>query len=221
MIRRVAGLPLRTALFYAISFAVALWLYPVLWPGAPLMTPDSDSPGYIAVAQDLSDFKIDQLHGRAPGYPLLILLTGSSQSLTRALFYVSLFLHFASIWLLASALHRSGLPETWLNIFGLILLLPPYVEPAGYVLSENLAELVLVTGVVSLIFWYVSQRMMWIVISSVAFGYAGLTRPMYQLVAVSLAGYLLLGGLFFRWFSVRWKDAILASIGLICGSVLV
>lgn len=219
MICKVAGLPLRTALCYSVLFTAALWLYSVLWPGAPFMAPDS--PGYLAVAQDLSDLKIDQLHGRAPGYPLLIVLTGSSQSPGRALVLVSLLLHFASIWFLATVLHHSGLPETWLNIFGLILLLPPYVEPAGYVLSENLAELVLVTGVVSLIFWYLNKKIIWIMISAGAFGYAGLTRPMYQLVAVSLAGFLLLGCLSFRWFSVRWKDAILASMGLICGSILV
>jgi hypothetical protein len=217
----VAGLPLRTALLYVVLFAAALWLYPVLWPGTPFMTPDSDSPGYLAVAQDLSDLKIDQLHGRAPGYPLLIALTGSSQSPGRALFLVSLVLHFASIWFLASALHHSGLPETCLSIFGLILLLPPYVEPAGYVLSENLAELMLVTGVVSLIFWYPSKKMMWIVISAVTFGYAGLTRPTYQVVGLALAGYIFIGCSLFRWFSVRWKDAIFASIGLIFGSVLI
>jgi hypothetical protein len=57
----------------------------------------------------LSDFWIDELHLRTPGYPLLLLLTGSSQAPTRTLFFTSLLLHFASVWLLASALSCAGL----------------------------------------------------------------------------------------------------------------
>src|SRR6266481_492138 len=84
----IAGLPSRTAIFYALLFATSLVLYGALWQNVPLM--ESDSPGYQRVAQDLSDFRIDQIHLRTPGYPLLLLLTGSSQAPTRQLFFISL-----------------------------------------------------------------------------------------------------------------------------------
>ena len=41
-----------------------------------------------------------------------------------------------------------------LDLFALILLLPPYVEYAGYVLSETLAEAMLVAGLAGLFFGY-------------------------------------------------------------------
>src|SRR6266852_872523 len=90
----VAGLPIPTAVLYAFLFAVAFWAYTTLWRHAPVMT--SDSPSYLAVASDLVDFRIDHLHYRTPGYPLLLLITGSGELPNRALFFLSLLLHFTS-----------------------------------------------------------------------------------------------------------------------------
>src|SRR5262249_5387661 len=180
-IHSVAGLPFRTAIVYALLFAVALGLYSVIWVKAPAMEPDSGS--YLRAAQDLSDFHIDQLQERAPGYPILLLLTASSQSPKRTLFFVSLLLHFASIWLLASVLYRAGLSDMKLNLFSLILLLPPFVEPAAYALSETLAEAMLVVAFASLIFWHLNKRTIWILITAASIGYAALTRPTYQVLA--------------------------------------
>src|SRR5688500_10245276 len=85
----VAGLPVRTAIVYASLFVIALWIYSALWSRAPMMVPDS--PGYLRTAQALADFHIDQLQDRAPGYPLLLALTGASRY-PRVLFFVSLLL---------------------------------------------------------------------------------------------------------------------------------
>src|SRR5437867_313165 len=108
-VRTVAGLPLRTAAVYALLFAGAFWFYTAVWATVPIMQPDSWS--YLKAAQDLSDFHIDQLQSRAPGYPLLLVLTGSTELPSRALFFVSLLLHFACIWLLASVLYHARLKE--------------------------------------------------------------------------------------------------------------
>ncbi len=218
-IHTIAGLPLWTAIVYASLFAIAFWFYSILWIRAPIMA--IDSGGYLRAAQDLSDFHIDQLQERAPGYPLLLVLTASSQSPNRTLFFVSLLLHFASIWLLASVLYCAGLAEMTLNMFGLILLLPPYVEPAAYVLSENLAEAMLVAGFVSFIFWSMHKRTIWILISALTIGYAGLTRPTYQVLALAMVGYLLIVSFLFHWTPVKWKDMIRGSLILICGSVVI
>src|SRR5438093_10774282 len=105
-IRTIAGLPVRAALIHLLLFAAAFCFYSALWSKAPVTQPDSGS--YLRAAQDISDYQIDQLQDRAPGYPVLLLLTRSSQSTTRALFFVSQLLHFLSILLLVSDLYRSG-----------------------------------------------------------------------------------------------------------------
>ena len=125
---RFAGVPPSTAIGLIICFSIALWFYSVLWPGAPVFLPDS--PGYIRIARDLSDFRVDELSARPPGYPLLLILTGQG----RALFHTSLALHFASIWLLLSILYVLGLSKSWLLLPAVILLFPPYVEYSAYVL---------------------------------------------------------------------------------------
>src|SRR5574339_167049 len=87
----LTGLPVRTAVAYAVLFTAAFMAYAWLWPQAPVM--EGDSPQYLEVARDLTDFRIDALHDRTPGYPLLLVLTGSTETPTRALFYASLLLH--------------------------------------------------------------------------------------------------------------------------------
>jgi hypothetical protein len=210
----IGGLPFSTAIFYASLFVVAFWFYSVLWPSAPIMEPDSG--GYLRTAQDLSDFHIDQMQERVPGYPLLLLLTGASRS-PRTLFFVSLLLHFISIWLLGIVLYCAGLTQVKLNLFSLILLLPPFVEPAGYVLSENLTEAMLVTGFVSFVSWTLHKRAIWILISALTFGYAALTRPTYQILALVVAGYFLVAAFVFRWTPMKWKDATKGILMLLCG----
>jgi hypothetical protein len=88
----VVGLPIPTAILYVFLFSVAFWVYTTLWPQAPVTT--SDSGGYLAAASDLADLHIDHLNYRPPGYPLLLLITASSEIPNRILFSVSLCLHF-------------------------------------------------------------------------------------------------------------------------------
>src|SRR5688572_8220994 len=97
MSRSVTGLPARTAAAYALLFLIAAGAYWWAWPEAPVQ--EGDSPQYLEVARDLADLKLDALHDRAPGYPMLLVATGSADEPTRTLFVVSLVLHFASVWL--------------------------------------------------------------------------------------------------------------------------
>jgi hypothetical protein len=183
------------------------------------MEPDSSS--YLKAAQDLSDFHLDQLQERVPGYPLFLVLTASSRSPSRLLFFASLSLHFAAIWLLGVVLYRIGLRRTFVILFGMILLLPPYVEYAGYVLSENLAEAMLVAGFTSFVFWLVSRRVIWIFVSALTVGYAALTRPTYEMLAVVMAGYIPVTALISQWPRLKWREAASASLILVFGSILV
>jgi hypothetical protein len=202
--------PAHVSVVYVLLFAVGFGIYGYLWPQAPVVV--SDSRGYLQVAQDLADLAIDRLHDRTPGYPLLLRLTGATETPTRLLFYLSLSLHFASIWLLASVLHRAGVAEKLLHLFGLLLLLPPYVEPAGYVLTENLAEFVLTLALTSLVFWCLSHRLLWLILAALAIGYSGLTRPGYQALAPALCACLLMTSWLFRPARLAYSDALKAGL---------
>jgi hypothetical protein len=214
----LAGLSTRTTVFYVLLFATSLVFYGLLWPNAPLM--QGDSWGYVRVAQDLSQIQIHELQWRTPGYPLLLVLTGSSRAPTRTLFFTSLLLHFASIWLLASALSWIGLTWRALYLFAVLLVLPPFVEYAGYVLAENLTEFMLVVGFVSLTAWLLWSGTTSLVISAVAIAYSGLTRPSYQLLAFVLGGSLLLIPALFHWVPFRYRDMIKPTVVLIVATVV-
>ncbi len=211
----LAGLPLSTGILFASLFAVAFWFYGAVWSGAPFTA--TDSSGYLTVARDLSDFHVDQLNARPPGYPMLLVLTGQG----RPLFYTSLALHFTSIWLLSAVLFTMGLTRAWLVVPALFLLLPPYVEYAAYVLSDNLSGFFLVLGFSSLVFWFFHGRGSGLlIISGIAIAFGGLTRPTYQILALVIAGFLLVA----RWVggeqAVSYRDCIRAGIILLTASVV-
>ncbi len=212
----VAALPLRTAVFYAFLFAIGFGTYTTWWKDAPVLAPDS--PGYLRVARDLSDLRVDQLNIRPPGYPFLLVLTGSSQKPTRVLFYTSLALHFASVWLLAAVLYTMGITGMWLDLFALLLMLPPYVEYAAYVLTENLSEFLLGLGFSSLVFWFLRRSTYLLIISAVAIAYSGLTRPTYQVLALAITCFVLVA---FRVFNKSpFHGAIKACLILLGASIL-
>jgi hypothetical protein len=216
--RTVAGLPIPTALLYVLLFTVAFWVYTRWWSHAPVMA--SDSGDYLATAADLVDLHIDHLNYRPPGYPLLLVITASSVVPNRALFFLSLLLHFTSIWILSSVLYSTGLTETALSLFGILLLLPPYVEPAAYVLTENLTEFMLVVGFGSLVFWSLRCNTIWLLLSALTIAYAGLTRPTYQALAFAMIGSLFVVSVLFGWSPAIRKKTIKASLILICASVM-
>ena len=211
----VAGLPVGTALVYTLLFAAAFCFYAVIWPNAPIA--ESDTGTYFSVAQDISNLHITKLHYRTPGYPLLLVLTGAG----RTLFFVSLMLHFAAVWLLGVVLYRAGLSEVKLTFFSVLLLLPPFVEPAGYILSETLTEAILVAAFVSFIFWHLTKRTIWILLSAASIGYAGLTRPTYQLLALAVVGWFVVARLLLPMIQSRWRDLAKASLILVTSSILI
>lgn len=215
----VAGLPRQTAILFISLFGLALFLYLTLWPQAPVVA--GDSRGYLFVASDMKDGRIDSLNYRPPGYPLLLLFSGSDEmSPVRALFVLSLVLHFTSIWILAGVLHAAGLSRTALGLFAALLLLPPYVEPAAYVLTENFAAFMLAAGFGGVIFWHRDARKPWLLLAAVAVGYAGLIRPTYQALSVAIAGVLVSMPYLCGWSARMRRRAATAGVALIAGSLL-
>ena len=214
----VGGLPTFVAALFVLLFGAALTGYVTLWPQAPIL--EDDSPQYLEVARDLEDFRLDEVHDRTPGYPLLLVLTRSSEQPSRPLFVVSLILHFVSIWLLAAVLRSTGVPVAWLVVFCCVLLLPPYVETAAHVMTENLAQFTLVAGFASLVFWFQRRGATWLALAAAAFACCGLVRPVYQLIGIAMSACLFTASLSFPRTGVTYRDAFRATAAILIGAAL-
>jgi len=215
----MGGLPARVAGWYAAMFLSALVAYGALWNSAPVI--DGDSAQYLEVARDLADGRLDQLHIRSPGYPAVLAITGSREAGTRALLYVSLSLHFVSVWLLAAVLCAAGVSALRLIAFGLLMTLPPFVEPAGYVMTENLAQFLLAAGLAGLQVWFRNQRHAWLIAGSLALGFAGITRPVYQVLPLVLAGGLIVSGWTARKLFPSRRLVLTSAASLVAGYLIV
>jgi hypothetical protein len=202
-------MPARTRLALAGLCAAAFALYSLMWPAAPAI--DGDSLQYLEVARDLADGSLDELHDRTPGYPMLLALTGSTSAPTRSLIYVQLLLHLGSVWLLCLLCHRAGAPHRWILASAAILLLPPFIEPAASVMTETLAQALLVAGIWLLVTGLTKQTLTPVVLASVVFAYAALTRPVFQLLPLALAALILIVA------RAKWK----AAAALVLGSSVV
>jgi hypothetical protein len=205
-------------LAYLVLFALAFAGYSVAWPDAPVRS--SDTSGYLAAAQDWSDGHLDKLQDRTPGYPLLLLVTGSATSPRRALFYVSLLLHCTAIAMLAMVLHTLGVGPNVLVGFAAVLLLPPFVQVAGWAMTEALTQWWLVAGFSSLVRYVAHGARRWLWLASLAFAAAALTRPSFQFVSLALGLGLILWDRLTRRYEAGlrgalWDAAILASCSLI------
>lgn len=184
-----SGLPRGAAVFYLLIFSAATVIYGAAWSGS--MQETSDTPGYYETAADLSDFRLDNLNDRPPGYPVLLLLTGAGGHPTRRLFFTGLALHLIVIWMYGAMLSRLGAGSLALSLFGLILLLPPFVQSTAMVLTENLAQFCLATTVFNFFLWWRKRRLIYLAFASTAAGYGALTRPTYQALWLVVAALII------------------------------
>jgi hypothetical protein len=215
----IAGLPLRIAIIYLALFITATGVYAFLWRGAPFLN-IADSPWYMEAARDLSDGSVDNLNNRSPGFPLFLILTGATEHPTRAFWFVSLILHFSGIWLLAQVLHTARLSAKAITLFGVVLLLPPQVENAAILMTENLTQFCLILALTSLIWWCRQRKTIWLIVSALAIAYGGLVRPTYQMLAFVIVGCLLLIRRL-HLSSFRISEMVKASVILVAATVLI
>jgi len=174
----------------------------------------------MEAARDLSDGSVDTLNNRSPGFPLFLILTGATEHPTRAFWFLSLILHFSGIWLLAQILHAARLSEKALILVGVLLLLPPQVENAAILMTENLTQFCLILGLTSLIWWFRGRKTSWLIVSAFAIAYSGLVRPTYQLFAFVIAGcFLVIRHLLPGSFKI--SEMVKASVILIAATVLI
>ena len=181
-------------LILIVLIAIAGLLYWFIWDEAPFMTRDSND--YMNVAVDLQDGQLDEAYFRAPGYPLLLLLTDSADEPSRLLYFVQLSLHLLSVLFIAILLIRLAVPRVYVMFFLVLSLLPPSVVLAVYVLTEALSEFLIVAGTVLLLFSLGKGRSTFktvpLIISGLAFGFAAVVKPTYQLLFVLLSGIIFL-----------------------------
>lgn len=195
------------------------------WSDAPIV--QKDSLGYLAVSKDLTDGRLDELHLRTWGYPLLLLATGSGETPARALFFVSLAFHVVSIWLLAVLLVDSRVHRNLVWLFVFLLLLPPFVEPAVFVMTETFTSFLMVLGVVGTALGIVRKKKAWLVLAGVGWAYAGLVHPTFQALSVFVVGCLVISWLALPWARLKWRmlatssTILLALFALLIGGAMV
>jgi len=213
------GLSSFVAVICLVAFLASGLLYARLWPDAPVVT--NDTQLYLQLARDMSDGHIDELSDRTPGYPALLLLSGSHETPTLALFYIQLVLHFFSIYLGLVLLHQLKVGRMWQFLFLFVSLLPMYAEKAGYALTENFTQFLLVAGVVGLILWLRSGRWGWLILSGGALAWAGITRPTYQILGVGFGVALALLAFLPSWREHRNRALTSAGVLIVLSALLV
>lgn len=189
--------------------------YSTIWKQAPFEAPDTS--GYIEVAADLRDGKLDELHDRAPGYPILLAAMNSLEP-SRRLFLTQLSLYLLSVLLGAVFLNTVGIPKRFTVPFLLVSLIPPSVVNTVYMLTETLAAFLVTTGAIALVWWLRNGKTPAVIISSAAFALAALVRPTYQLLFIVLGGTLLL---FFLFSREGRKRIAVAAVSISLSSCLV
>ena len=166
--------------------AAAACFYGVVWPGAPFEEPDS--AGYLEIAADLQAHGgLSRVWSRPPGYPLLLVATGSAPTPGRTLYATQLALHLVAVGLLWIALGRAGARPALRTAFAALALLPPFVEHAAFTLTESLAQLQLVLGIAGTFVWIRGGGAGWLVAACLAVGSALLVHPTYAVASPTLA----------------------------------
>ncbi|MBD3233290.1 MAG: hypothetical protein GF315_06155 [candidate division Zixibacteria bacterium] len=183
-------IPLKHAIIYIICMICVTAFYFIIWQDAPIV--GKDSFVYMEIARDLTDFKLDKFYERTIGYPVLLLLTGSSQQPTDLLFLIQLLLHFVSVFLLIILLYKFAVPTGWIIVFFIFSILPPAAGAAGLALTENPTQVLLIFGVVGLVMWHWKGGWLWLILSAFSWAYCGITRPTYQLLPAAIAVMMLM-----------------------------
>lgn len=189
--------------------------YSIIWRNAPFIS--GDTPGYVEVATDLRDGKLNELHDRTPGYPLLLLATNSLEP-SPILFLTQLALYLLSVFLLVVFLNNIGISKPSTLLFLLLSLIPPSVVNTVYMLTETFTTFFLVTGAVMLFWWFKNGKILTIIIAGIALALSALVRPTYQFLFIVLSGLFLISLFLLR---IERKKLILAVTSIFLSSCLI
>jgi len=149
--------------------------------------PMGDTGSYRATAEVLRD-GWSTLTIRGPGYPLLLLVTGSSNGSTHQLFFVQLAMHAFTVLLVIDIARRVSVGRIGRAAIALLLFTPAVLLRVVYEGTEGLAA-VLVTAA----FWLLltppkpGRRVPWALGLGAICGAAALVRPNFALLFVPVA----------------------------------
>jgi 4-amino-4-deoxy-L-arabinose transferase-like glycosyltransferase len=186
--------------------------YTLAWRSAPTVAHDGYE--YIDLAQRISNGTWTEPHDRTPGYPLILAAfdtrTGSPN---RSLFYFQLLLHAATVGLLTLVLKRLGATAALSMAFAMLLLLPPFVDGAAYVLTECFTGFLLAGMTYSLVRWLLDRTPAFVWLAGLFGAAAFLARPVYLLLGPATAVVL--------WVNVGRKHRLRMALALTLPSLLV
>jgi len=187
-------------------------IYSFVWPSAPLLSA-RDSQEYIDYAARLLHGSFSEPHYRLPGYPLLLALLGGSDVIaSRSLFFFQLITHVVGIGLLASVLKRLGVRRPLRALFAGLMLLPPFVDSAAFILTESFTGFLLAGFFYCLVRWLLDRAPKDAWIAGCFAAAVFLVRPVYLLLAAFLVGILYL--------TRGRRPSLHAAIGLATPSIL-
>ena len=181
-----------------------------------------DSYGYIEVAKDLRDGRLDEIHNRTIGYAVLLLLTGvtDESSSMVGLFGLQLFMHFGALAFAAFTLRALKVHYSASIVVLIVLAAEPLiVGAAGLLMSETLTIFLLTVGTCSLLLYLAGRPFVWAVLSATCLGYMGIVRPTFQLQTVITGGVLVLAALVTP--TLRRRNIIAAGLNLALSALFV
>jgi len=214
MSKRIHGDKFVLALF--IIFLLAGIFYAFAWRDAPYIF--TDSHAYFEIAQDLADFRLDQFHVRAPGYPWLMLITGAVSNPTCWLYYTQMILYFAAVFLLILQLRRIGISQVMLWIFIAVCLLPYNMFTSAMIMTEAFSQFLISFAIFGLVLWLSRQTIWGLIGSALCFAYEGITKPSFWIFSLVLALAILLLLPSLKKFSQR---ILIASGGILIAAILI
>ncbi|MCW3078889.1 hypothetical protein [Segetibacter sp.] len=197
-------MPIRlTALHCYLVMLVAFILYPV-FSGIHVM-PAGDTHDYVEAANIISN-GYHQITFRVPVYPLLLIITRSVNSLSTSLFFVQYLLYFGSVFLLVSAMLKSGVNKTLLFLITLLLVSPLLVQMVYQAMTEALS-FALANTIFSL-YILIKGKYKFLLLGLLS-ALLTLTRPSFQLTGLLITIFFLLSekrkissALFFASFAI-------------------
>lgn len=208
---------LATRRFEVILVAVlgALFLfYFFLWQQkAPVLR--IDSYGYLETATDLEDWSLSMLHRRAPGYPILMRLTGvmNDQDSGTLLYAVQLLMHFTMTGVAVLTLRALKVRQLVPIVVLLVLAAEPLIVGATALgMSETFTMFLLVVGTCLLLLYLAGRSWVYALVSGVMLGYSALVRPTFQLLLVVVVGVLAVAWLIWPYLRRRLAVASVFNV---------
>jgi hypothetical protein len=132
-------------------------------------------------------------HNRLPGYPLLLALFGGAEAAqNRYLFFFQLVVHCLGAGLLAAMLKRLGVSVVLCAAFCAVLLLPPFVDTAAFVLTESVTGFLLAGLLYCVVRWLLLGAPAYAWLAALLGAAVFMVKPVYMLLAPCLAATLYL-----------------------------